>query len=302
METDRFKRDFSVMVGIVVAAGLLVYGGYRYWELGERNRSLRARVDGLELNIQITSKNLLLTKKENSDLAEALVNAKNKNDFFEDQLKILSGAVGEISGTVGVLQKLRQTDPELLKKYSKVYFLSENYVPSTLTIIDTQYLYDKNKPQQIHTKALPFFERLFGAAGQESINLQVVSVYRSFGTQATVKEGYKVTYGAGTANQFSAEQGYSEHQLGTAIDFTSPEAKDILFGFEKTKAYKWLGENAYKFGFALSYPSSNVSYQFEPWHWRFVGVALATKLHGEGKYFYELSQREIDGYLVNIFD
>ena len=40
----------------------------------------------------------------------------------------------------------------------------------------------------------------------------------------------------------------------------------------------------------------------EPWHWRFVGVALATRLHNENKSFYDLTQREIDAYLVSIFD
>ncbi|MEK7495870.1 MAG: D-alanyl-D-alanine carboxypeptidase family protein, partial [Patescibacteria group bacterium] len=64
----------------------------------------------------------------------------------------------------------------------------------------------------------------------------------------------------------------------------------------------WLTENAYKYGFILSYPKQNTYYRFEPWHWRFVGVALATKLHDGNKYFYDLSQREIDQYLVSIFD
>jgi D-alanyl-D-alanine carboxypeptidase len=60
--------------------------------------------------------------------------------------------------------------------------------------------------------------------------------------------------------------------------------------------------NAYKYGFTLSYPKGNTSYVFEPWHWRFVGVKLATDLHNQGKNFYDLDQRSIDAYLVNFFD
>jgi len=75
-----------------------------------------------------------------------------------------------------------------------------------------------------------------------------------------------------------------------------------LTGFENTEAYTWLQENAYKYGFVLSYPKGNGYYVFEPWHWRFVGKDLAIKLHREDKNFYDLDQRQIDEYLVSIFD
>ena len=73
-------------------------------------------------------------------------------------------------------------------------------------------------------------------------------------------------------------------------------------GFDKTPEYKWLTDNAYKYGFVISYPAGNKYYKYEPWHWRFVGVALATKLHEDGIYFYDMDQRLIDNYLANIFD
>jgi D-alanyl-D-alanine carboxypeptidase len=221
--------------------------------------------------------------------------------MFANQISGLQGAVSGISGVVNTLEKLRKLDPELLEKYSKVYFLSENYIPAQLSIIDTQYLYNQAKPEQFYSQALPFLQRMLEAAKGENITLKIVSAYRSFEQQAAVKSGYKITYGSG-ANKFSADQGYSEHQLGTTCDFTTPETKAVFSKFEGTPAYKWLQENAYKFGFELSYPKNNSFYQFEPWHWRFVGVALATKLHDENKYFYELTQREIDPYLISIFD
>ena len=69
-----------------------------------------------------------------------------------------------------------------------------------------------------------------------------------------------------------------------------------------TPAYQWMTDNAHKYGFVLSYPKDNSYYVYEPWHWRFVGVKLATDLHNQGKNFYDLDQRVIDTYLVNIFD
>ncbi len=144
--------------------------------------------------------------------------------------------------------------------------------------------------------------KLLESANTEGITIQVISAYRSFGTQAYLKSSYKVTYGIGTANKFSADQGYSEHQLGTTVDFTNPKTGANFVGFEKTDAYSWLQANAHKYGFILSYPKQNTFYSFEPWHWRFVGIELATKLHEENNYFYSLDQRVIDEYLINLFD
>jgi len=72
--------------------------------------------------------------------------------------------------------------------------------------------------------------------------------------------------------------------------------------FEQTNAYQWLLENAYKYGFILSYPENNSFYQYEPWHFRFVGKSLARYLHEEKQNFYDVSQAKIDAYLINIFD
>ncbi len=299
MKTTKLKKAHLVIGVVVLIVGSLVYGGYRFWEL---NKSLSETIAKLEQSLQATNIDLATARKENADLTEALHNEQSKNQNYEAQIKSISGFVGELSGTVGILKKLSQTDPELLKKYSKVYFLNEHYAPTRLEIIDSKYIYDKNIPQQIHINASPFLEKMLASANNAGVTLKIVSAYRSFGTQTTVKSGYKVTYGAGSANQFSADQGYSEHQLGTTLDFNSPETKEVFLGFEKTKSYKWLTENAYQYGFALSYPPNNSYYQFEPWHWRFVGVALATKLHNDNKYFYDLPQREIDEHLVNIFD
>jgi D-alanyl-D-alanine carboxypeptidase len=144
--------------------------------------------------------------------------------------------------------------------------------------------------------------KLLDDAASSSIKLYVFSGYRSFNEQSALKNDYTVTYGAGTANSFSADQGYSEHQLGTALDFITTGLGGQLDGFDGTAAYQWLINNAYRYGFVLSYPKNNPYYIYEPWHWRFVGVKLATTLHGLNENFYDMDQRTIDGYLVNLFD
>jgi D-alanyl-D-alanine carboxypeptidase len=283
-------RSHKIVISIcaVILLGLLGYGGYRYWGLLNQNISLGSKIGELEASLS-------LSQNQKSDLENKLTTAEQINNSFVNQI---SG----ISSTVGSLKKLSQTDPELLKKYSKVYFLNENYVPASLSDIDIEYLFLKSKPQQVLTQVWPHLKTLLVAAKGVALHLEVISAYRSFGDQNGVKTSYKITYGAGSANQFSADQGYSEHQLGTAIDFTTPGVADTFSGFSKTDEYKWLTMNAWQYGFVESYPPSNTYYVFEPWHWRYVGVQLATKLHQSGKYFYDMDQREIDTYLVNFFD
>jgi D-alanyl-D-alanine carboxypeptidase len=154
---------------------------------------------------------------------------------------------------------------------------------------------------KIHTKVLPYLLDLLKTARNNGLDLKIISAYRSFGEQSTLKGAYTVNYGSG-ANTFSADQGYSEHQLGTTIDFTNTSVGSSFSGFSKTKEYEWLMQNAYKYGFMISYPQENTFYQFEPWHWRFVGRNLANKLHEDNKNFYDLDQRTIDAYLISIFD
>ena len=260
-----------------------------------KNTSLNNEVVELKRTLKLSEDGLSAMKDNNSKLTDELLAEKAKNNFFENQ-------ISKIAGTVGSLEKLSKTDPELLKKYSKVFFLSENYAPAKLTNINPEYLYEKDRRQQIYEKVLPYLSDLLIDAKANDVPIKIVSAYRSFGTQSSLKSNYKVIYGSGTANRFSADQGYSEHQLGTTVDLTTPELGSNYTKFGTTDAYDWLNKNAYRYGFILSYPKGNSYYQFEPWHWRFVGVALARTLHNENQNFYDLDQRTIDNYLITIFN
>lgn len=232
--------------------------------------------------------------KESQQLADALARESRKTSSFEAQLR-------DLSGTVGVLEKLATTDAELLAKYSRVYFLNENYAPKALARIRPEFTLENTRVYELHADALPFLEQLLEDAADDGLTLLVASAYRSFATQAALKAGYQIRYGSGS-NAFSADQGYSEHQLGTAVDFTTPAMGGAFSGFDTTEEYAWLADNAWRYGFILSYPSGNTFYQYEPWHWRFVGRALAEDLHDDEEHFYDLDQRTIDTYLVDLFD
>ena len=285
----------------------LAIGGYTYTRnQNTRHAELQQKTDAqiqllasttasLSQSIKIIDENLLNNQTVNETLKTELASEQERTASFQKELE-------RVNGTVGTLDKLSKTDKELLQKYSKVYFLNEHYVPKSLSDIEKKYLYTENRTLKIYTDVLPHLTKLIDTATVASTTLYVKSAYRSFYDQAYLKSAYAVTYGAGTANQFSAEQGYSEHQLGTTVDFTTVGIGGGLVGFDRTLAFSWLQTNAYQYGFILSYPKNNAYYMYEPWHWRYVGVALATKLHNEGANFYNTDQRVIDNYLVSIFD
>lgn len=301
--TERISALFPMTKGWL---GVFVFGlislsviGYKYYRLSTQfaytKIELASTTQALNENIKKLEESLSVATTENTGLQSALQNEKVRNDSYEQQIQT-------ISSTVGHLYKLSQTDRELLQKYSNVYFLNENYIPGALSDIDASLLQRKEKIERIHTTIKPYLEALMRDANTNDTPLTILSAYRSFDTQATLKTSYKVHYGTTAANRFSADQGYSEHQLGSTVDFTTPTNGEVLSKFEASSGYAWLLEHAHKYGFTLSYPKGNKFYQFEPWHWRFVGVELATRLHNEKKHFYDMDQREINTYLGKIFD
>jgi LAS superfamily LD-carboxypeptidase LdcB len=252
--------------------------------------------------IKNLSENFSSLSHETASISTTLSHTQQNVDTVSTKVGGVEQTVGTISSTVGTLQKLSEVDPELLKKYAKVYFMNENYVPAHLTTLPEDYTYNGTRQEQFLTESWSHLQDLFNAAKKDKITLYVKSGYRSFAEQKSLKSAYSVMYGAGTANAFSADQGYSEHQLGTTIDFITTGTGGQLNGFDKTAAYTWLLANAYRFGFVLSYPKGNTYYVYEPWHWRYIGVKLATYLHTNSLNFYDMDQREIDKYLVNTFD
>jgi LAS superfamily LD-carboxypeptidase LdcB len=293
---NKFVLSIALLIILIVITGTIIFLGIKTTkEIEKDNKKQTSQIETLEQKVSDVETILLAMQEENTTLAEALKEAKEKTNYLENQFD-------DIDDTVGDLERLNNTDPELLKKYSKVFFLNENYAPTDLREIPSKYVYDKEKTYEIHGEVWPHLEDLLQEVEDNNIDISIISAFRSFGEQTTLKGTYTVVYGAGSANQFSADQGYSEHQLGTTVDFTNSEIGATYSGFSKTETYEWLKKNAYKYGFIMSYPENNQYYEFEPWHWRFVGVKLAKELSRKNANFYDWSQRDIDEYLIYLFD
>jgi len=274
------RNQIIALIAGAALIGAVGYGVYNFEGLKEEKLRILSELE----ESRVRTSELLRESREQRGIIESF-----------------TGQIQSLGSTVGTLEKLAATDKELLKKYSKVYFLNENYIPPALSDIEEKYIYKGSTNFEVHVKVWPYLRNLLEEAEKGDLELSVASAYRSYNEQASLKSGYKVIYGSG-ANQFSADQGYSEHQLGTTVDFTTEKVGGEFSKFNKDPAFDWLKNNAYKYGFVLSYPEGNTYYKYEPWHWRFVGVSLATRLHDDGKYFYDLDQREIDKYLIKLFD
>lgn len=301
--TSNYISKKSLYIILIIAA--VLFAAYICWN-EYNNRVYVRRIESLQKAYDTYATELEVLRASSTASSDSFNELYKTLSYVIEEEKLknktLEEKLGIVSHTVGSLDKLIKVDPQLLKKYSKVYFLNENYTPLSLTQIPPEYVYDQKNIYQIHTDVAFFLQLLIDNARKDGLNPLIISAYRSFATQASVKAVNKVKYGSATANQFSAEQGFSEHQLGTTVDFTTQQTGTNFLKFDTTKEYRWLQDNAHMYGFILSYPKGNAYYAYEPWHWRFVGIALATKLHSEGKFFYDYDQRVIDIYQTSVFD
>jgi len=296
-------------IDTLIVVGLLVGGAYLFIavetsrrQVAELRSALSETVVAVQNYSSTTQQTLTGLEDRVVALSDTLYNEQKNIEELADNVEGFDRTVGRLSGSVETLEKLTTIDEELLQKYSKIYFLNEHYMPEDLEEIDERYEHAQAvKDVTVHAEVHPFLEDLLKAAWDDGINLKVLSGYRSFEDQNILKQHYTVQYGTG-ANTFSADQGYSEHQLGTTVDFTTTELGNNIEDIDGTKAFEWLEDNAYKYGFVMSYPKDNIYYQYEPWHWRFVGKDLARYLDRKNKSFYDLEQREIDEYITTLFD
>lgn len=124
------------------------------------------------------------------------------------------------------------------------------------------------------------FNKMSEDASNEGLTLYISSGFRSYDYQAKLYERYASKDGYDMADTYSARAGHSEHQTGLCFDLNT-----IDDSFAYTDEGIWVAENCYKYGFIIRYPKGKESitgYQYEPWHLRYLGVDLATKVYNSG--------------------
>jgi zinc D-Ala-D-Ala carboxypeptidase len=157
------------------------------------------------------------------------------------------------------------------------------YAPPDLVFPDVVNVNHQPMRQEVATA----LTGMFAVGGQEAgLQFSVQSAYRSYETQVSVYDDDVAANGQAYADTDTARPGTSEHQTGLAVDISAVPAScslDACFG--TTPQGQWLAANAWRFGFLLRYPADKVAvtgYTYEPWHFRYIGVDLATQLHETG--------------------
>lgn len=143
------------------------------------------------------------------------------------------------------------------------------------------------------------------AARRDGAAVAIRAGYRSYAQQAATFATWQSRWGHDRALEISARAGHSEHQLGTAIDFRSADSSIAPWDHQdwgRTPAGRWMWQNSWRYGFILSYPSGmqdETCFDYEPWHFRLVGVPLAAEVQASGvslrRYLWEHHEAEARG-------
>lgn len=177
--------------------------------------------------------------------------------------------------------KIIENPTNILSMVNKEYTLPEGYEPADLVTPNVDFSFgDQDIPKRyLRKEAAQALEELFSLAKNEDIELLAVSGFRSYSRQQGIFNVEKEDKGEEQALQAVALPGQSEHQTGLAMDITSRSVNlEITEDFGETIEGKWVKENAHKAGFIIRYPKGKESitgYQYEPWHFRYVGVDAA---------------------------
>jgi D-alanyl-D-alanine carboxypeptidase len=177
---------------------------------------------------------------------------------------------------------------DLLRLVDKDHALPDSYVPPDLVALEPKDSSPRSATAvQLRHEAADALHRMLDQARTENIFFLAQSAYRSYQYQEQVYAQEVSSVGQAQADRESARPGHSEHQLGLAVDFTTRGLDyDLNQSFAATPEGRWLAQHAAEFGFVLSYPEgkeAETGYEYEPWHYRYVGVDVAQQFVQSGQ-------------------
>lgn len=208
----------------------------------------------------------LRPEKIKTEVNSKVINVSTKSADIRIEENILGAKV--------LLNKILITEKgdDLLVLLNKKIRLPANYAPADLVSLVGSVT--SASGSSLRREAAIALIDLVNSAKTEGKNLSVVSAYRSYSQQVAVFNGWASSAGLKSAESFSARPGHSQHQLGTAVDFGVEGKSSFNESFGNTPEGLWLAQNAYKFGFVISYPKGReavTGYSYEPWHFRYIG-------------------------------
>ena len=275
------KKNFMILILIIMSISTLTYTGMNFFYSNQNDKTYKKIIKDKRL-------------EELGNIDEKL-NYFNK-DYIDRYLKYkennpnLSNKEIVLNVNIGLDNPFYTNTKEATDLYentilvNKYNYLNADYEPKDLEEVNTYYARNGMK---LVKEAKEQYEAMAKAAENANLKLVISSSYRSYQYQENLYNNYVIQDGEEIANTYSAKPGFSEHQTGLAIDLSN--GKTSYTDFENTKEFKWMQENAYKYGFILRFPEDKVNvtgYQYEPWHYRYLGIKIASYIH-ENKISYE---------------
>ena len=253
---------------------------YKFKELGYKEEQIKK----LE-KLTDKTKDYILTLKKNNYIIKLIDQKYFIEKNLKKYLKYKETGKKSINDTIAIVNVGANNDWYTHTKKSniklkelmltnKFYYLDKSYNSNNMVKVSNTYSYGNN--QMLTNDTFEAFKKMWKDAKEENLTLIINSSFRSYEDQEEVYEFYKSTKGEEDADLIAAHPGFSEHQTGMAIDIQT--YKSSAKTFENFDEFKWLEKNAYKYGFILRYPKDKediTGYDYESWHWRYVGLDVA---------------------------
>lgn len=173
----------------------------------------------------------ILKEKYNYEDTVTFVNAYLDKDYYSNDIPLSKDKASKLDVIV-----------------NKYYKLDKDYEPEDLTVINSKFA---SGTQKLRKEAADKFEEMASDMLKENLKIYAGSTYRSYSYQEGLYNRYVKKDGFKEAETYSARAGYSEHQLGLAVDIVNGKWNYLSEG---DKEYTWLINNSYKYGFILRYP------------------------------------------------
>ncbi len=223
-------------------------------------------IDNLDGNItnkvKVTN-NVMVTKKGEYEIIYEVKDENNNKS--RAKRKVIVNAKKE--------EKKEVTQP-VIKEIDGLTYVND------ILIVNKKYGLPKNYDPGVNDEAFKALKLMQADAKTLNLELGLASGYRSYQTQEKLYNNYVKKDGKEVADTYSAMPGHSEHQTGLAFDVGY-----VSEAFANTQEAKWLEENAHLYGFIIRYPKGKTNitgYIYEPWHIRYLGIDIATKVKESG--------------------
>ena len=205
--------------------------------------------------------------------------------LFTVMLCVMAGKVLHSSLTTPFLGNITHHMASEDHGWNLILVNRENYIPADYEV----QLTELSNGKKVDSRIYPELQEMFNAARAQGYGLFVREGYRTQEEQqqlmnekieAYENEGKSKPEAKKLAEQWVAIPGTSEHQLGIAVDINADTSKS-----SRDDVYKWLEENAHRYGFIKRYPSNKTDITGvinEPWHYRYVGKEAASAIYSQG--------------------